>query len=61
MDSHPHHLQDVFTTLRMDKLYANPSKCFFVLRAIFLGYEVLADGLRPVRIRLKLFKNGRPL
>ncbi|XP_021974684.1 uncharacterized mitochondrial protein AtMg00860-like [Helianthus annuus] len=43
---HVHHLQEVFETLRRERLYAKFLKCAFWLREVqFLGHIISADGI----------------
>ena len=46
-DDHLEHLQQVFQTLRKQKLYANLKKCSFLTNEVnFLGYIITAEGVR---------------
>lgn len=41
--SHEEHLRSVLTKLREEKLFANTSKCSFLLEVVFLGYNVFGN------------------
>ncbi|XP_076920612.1 uncharacterized protein LOC143581801, partial [Bidens hawaiensis] len=46
LDDHLHHLKEVFSILREQKLYANENKCHFLQHeVIFLGYLVSGTGI----------------
>jgi hypothetical protein len=48
MDQHLHHLREVLSALRREKLYANLSKCELLTTSVnFLGFIISAKGLEP--------------
>jgi len=52
-EQHMEHLQQVFQTLREQKLYVNLKKChFFTNSLVFLGYVVSNEGIMmdPIKI-----------
>lgn len=54
------HLREVLTILRLEKLHANPSKCFFyVPKVIFLRYEISADGLKTDESKIKAIQEWK--
>ncbi|GJS71411.1 putative CCCH-type zinc finger family protein [Tanacetum coccineum] len=47
LELHLHHLRQIFTVLRDQKLYANKTKCHFLSQEVlFLGYLVSGNGIR---------------
>lgn len=45
-DDHLHHLREVLTVLKENKLYLNLKKCTFITSSlVFLSYVVSADGI----------------
>ncbi|XP_071726871.1 uncharacterized protein [Rutidosis leptorrhynchoides] len=57
-DQHLQHLREVFTTLRVQKLYANGKKCQFLAREVkFLGYVISGNGIRMDEAKVEAITN----
>ena len=55
---HQEHLNQVFQTLRKDKLFANMEKCTFCLDSVvFLGFVVGVDGMRVDEEKVKAIRD----
>ena len=51
---HFSHLQEVFQTLRKQKLYANLKKCeFFIVNLVFLGFVISNEEVKMDHIKIK--------
>ncbi|GKE14197.1 RNA-directed DNA polymerase [Tanacetum coccineum] len=59
---HIRHLQDVFSILQNQKLFANRAKCHFLLREVlFLGYIVSGDGICMDESKVEAITTWPPL
>ena len=58
---HEQHLKIVLQTLREKKSYAKLSKCDFWIKEVsFLGYIVLAEGIRVDPTKIEAIVNWKP-
>nr|GEX11574.1 putative reverse transcriptase domain-containing protein [Tanacetum cinerariifolium] len=54
LEEHYEHLEDVFETLRKEKLYVNLKKCSFAtLSVLFLGFVISAEGVMVDRSKVQ--------
>lgn len=57
-ETHKKHLREVFSRLRDFGLVLNPGKCVFGASQVnFLGYEISADGTKPLPEKVEAIKN----
>ena len=51
---HLHHLREVLTVLRREKLFATMKKCVFMTsKVLFLGYVISDEGLQVDETKIK--------
>lgn len=57
-DDHLHHLREVLTVLKENKLYLNLKKCTFITSSlVFLGYVVSADGIHVDQEKVRAIRD----
>ena len=58
MEEHEQTLEKVLLRLRLEGLYAKPTKCLFVMEEVeFLGHTLTQDGIKPSKDKYKAIKN----
>lgn len=60
-EEHQHHVEELLKRLRSNGLFLNRKKCVLGQnKVIYLGHEISAQGLRPMKEKLELYTNLKP-